>query len=52
MFLIGSQLNNFGQDATRPEVLETSAFVNAVENNQVTEVKYSAATHTVTGYFL
>ncbi len=51
VFLIGSQLNNAGQEATRPEALTTSEFVSAVDNNTVTEVTYNAVSGSLTGYY-
>jgi cell division protease FtsH len=52
LFLIGSQLNNASQETTQPDVLTTSEFVNAVDDNRVTEVIYNAISGSLTGYYL
>ncbi|MCL2529144.1 MAG: ATP-dependent zinc metalloprotease FtsH [Coriobacteriia bacterium] len=52
IFLIGSQLNSMGQEATQPDTLTTSEFVAAVEDNRVTEVTYNAANGALSGYYL
>ena len=52
IFLIGSQLNNMGQEATQPDSLTTSEFIAAVEDNKVTEVTFNAASGAINGYYL
>jgi cell division protease FtsH len=52
VFLVGSQLNSMGREASRPETLTTSEFVAAVGDNKVTEVTYNAASGSLSGYYL
>ena len=51
VFFLASQLNNFGQAASQPDVLTTSEFTSAVENNQVTEVAYNIVNNSLAGSY-